>query len=112
MDVILYDPKDPLFPPPHEPVLDGLSKGGYELPTEEMLQAHDRSPETGQKGYRNWLCAACDWKHPVVRRVRAKKKRALDRFIAPERATSSCRKSSVSVPPLRMRITDVPRTAA
>jgi hypothetical protein len=103
MDVILYDPKDPIFPPPHKTVVDALRERDYEYTTFDdrlgMEKKHQEEIEAGKdSGYRGWPCAACDWKRADVRKIRERKKKALMRFIR-----------TGKLPPLRSTATKFPK---
>ncbi len=80
MDLILYDPKDPVFPPPHEPVFDAL-RASDSGPLEARVEQHQERIAAGVDDPYCFICAACNWNDPAVKKARAKKKKALDKFI-------------------------------
>lgn len=101
VQVILYDPQDPVFPPPHKFVIELLGKRDYQNPKsfaelqasesrhqacllgelrEEKLYNRSCTADDRCPVHRIYPCAACDWTKPQVAALRVKKKRALRAF--------------------------------
>ena len=80
MQVILYDPKDPKRMPPHMPVFDAY-RSDDPGPLEERVKLHQQRMADGEEDPYRFTCGCCDWKHPAVKKARAKKLKVLNRFL-------------------------------
>lgn len=80
MHTKLFNPRDPKRLPPHRLVVDALRPSELRWLTPEKIEEREREHRSDPEKHSLWPCAACHWHDPAVKKVRAKKLKALRRF--------------------------------